>query len=163
MKDSKLENVEIIIVQTDQEQKDAFFVRDIVLTKELGFDIASIPDEIDKRAKNVILYSQVESEIGNLERKPLATLRFFTSNDVVKIGRVAVLKEFRGYQAGKKMMQFVENLVWNEPEYSNIKQIALSSIYDKRDFYLKLGYTIKGESYLEEGCPHIYMYKDRPQ
>ncbi|PVU92804.1 hypothetical protein BB561_003612 [Smittium simulii] len=157
------QNIILKIAENNQEVEDAFRVREIVLTDELGFDIASLTDEIDEVAKNVICYALENSSDGVQTRKPIGTLRYFVHGESIKVGRVAVLKDCRGQQIGKKMMLYVEDNVWNEAEYAKIKQIALSSIHEKMGFYEKLGYVSIGEAYLEEEVPHIYMTKKRPQ
>ena len=38
--------------------------------------------------------------------------------------------------------------------------VALSAQCRVSDFYKKQGYQVQGDSYLDEECPHVWMYKD---
>ena len=95
--------------------------------KEQGFKYEF--DETDHLAKHMLLF---EDDI------PVATCRFFFSveRDCYVIGRIAVSKEFRGKQYGKKMLQGAEKTV------SDLggKRIELSAQCRVAEFYKKQGY-----------------------
>ena len=74
----------------------------------------------------------------------------------VKIGRVVVDNNFRGRDLGKQLMQKTMELV---VESFNIKSFSLSGQYHLKKFYNDFGFIEKGEQYLEDGIPHIYMIK----
>jgi len=72
-----------------------------------------------------------------------------------KIGRVAVLKEYRGQNIGSQLMAALEELA---------RQNGLSSVWFNAQvpaipFYQKLGYTVVGEEFMEAGIPHKMMRK----
>ncbi len=41
--------------------------------------------------------------------KPIAVCRFFKENEMYHIGRVAILKEYRGKHLGKHILRIVED------------------------------------------------------
>lgn len=75
----------------------------------------------------------------------------------VKIGRVVVDNNFRGRDLGKQLMERTMELV---VESFNIKSFSLSGQYHLKKFYNDLGFIERGEQYLEDGIPHIYMIKN---
>ena len=40
------------------------------------------------------------------------------------------------------------------------KRILIHAQRQARDFYVKQGYTDSGKPDYEEGCPHVWLYKD---
>ena len=88
---------------------------------------------------------------------PVATCRFFFSveRDCYVIGRIAVSKEFRGKQYGKKMLQGAEKTV------SDLggKRIELSAQCRVAEVYKKQGYMELNDIHMDEDCPHTWMRK----
>lgn len=123
----------------------AFELRQQVFTHEQGFPAEIDVDEYDDSALHIVLY---------LENTPAAVLRCILQNDtLIKVGRVAVLKEYRGKGIGRELMKFVE-FYGKEHQY---KTIGLSSQHTAVAFYETLGYHTEGKIYDEEGMDHIYM------
>ncbi|MGC9524694.1 MAG: GNAT family N-acetyltransferase [Limnospira sp.] len=72
-----------------------------------------------------------------------------------KIGRVAVLKEYRGQNIGSQLMAALEKIA---------RQNGLSSIWFNAQvgaipFYKKLGYSVVGAEFMEAEIPHKRMGK----
>ncbi len=123
--------------------------------KEQGFKYEF--DETDHLAKHMLLF---EDDI------PVATCRFFFSveRDCYVIGRIAVSKEFRGKQYGKKMLQGAEKTV------SDLggKRIELSAQCRVAEFYKKQGYMELNDIHMDEdvhilGCGRRCNYCQRRQ
>lgn len=74
---------------------------------------------------------------------------------VYAIGRIALVKEYRGMQLGSSI---VWKLTRMAEEYG-AKTIQLSAQCRARGFYEKCGFTAVGESYMDEQYPHILMRK----
>ena len=72
------------------------------------------------------------------------------------IGRIAVDKPHRGRGIGGKIISYAENLV----KEMGGKTLSLSAQERVSQFYEKQGYCKKGEPYLDEYCPHIFMTKN---
>lgn len=77
-------------------------------------------------------------------------------NENIKIGRVVVDNNFRGQDLGKELMKKTMELA---KENFIVKSFSLSGQYHLKKFYNDLGFIEKGEQYLEDGIPHIYMIK----
>lgn len=121
-------------------------IRQEVFINEQGF--INEFDEIDKRAWHLVVYD---------EETPLACCRFFkgeSANEFI-IGRLAVLKKYRGKQLGALMMQEAEKYI----KSIGGKKLSLSAQLRVKDFYEKQGFTASGETYFDEYCEHIHMKK----
>ena len=113
--------------------------------EEQGFEYEF--DDIDETALHLVLYDENDN--------PCATGRLFF-DDCMKIGRIAVMKEYRGQSLGSEVIAILEEKALE----SGAHHIELSAQIQAKDFYKKLGYTEIGEIYKEEFCPHIKMFKD---
>lgn len=126
---------------------DAMLVRKTVFIDEQGFKDEF--DETDKTAVHLVAYD------GN---KPIAVCRFFWSDERASylIGRLAVIKEYRGLQLGAKMIKKSEELI----KEKGGKEVWLHSQEQAVPFYAKQGYRVCSEMEYEEFCPHYWMKKD---
>ncbi|WP_373686326.1 GNAT family N-acetyltransferase [Acinetobacter sp. YH12025] len=83
--------------------------------------------------------------------KAVATARLLKNNS---IGRVAVLKAYRGQGVGKFLMQaIIEQAKLEQREY-----LKLSSQVHAIAFYAALGFVVEGDEYLDCGIQHQDMY-----
>ena len=123
---------------------DIIRLRTVVFVQEQGFKEEF--DQTDKRAVHLVLYDGT---------KAVATCRYFKDGPNYHIGRVAVLKEYRGKNLGRKIMQLAEA----EIKKDGGTCIELSAQIRVKDFYQKLGYKTSGDIYLDQHCPHINMGK----
>ncbi len=126
--------------------EDARYIREEVFVREQGFREEF--DQLDQSCWNLVLY---------LDAKPIATARFYPEDpETYHLGRVAVIKPYRGMKVGTYLLKFVETKV----KTLGGRKIVLDSQLDKSGFYSKLGYkSPDGEVFLEEGYPHIRMEK----
>lgn len=72
-----------------------------------------------------------------------------------KIGRVAVSKEYRGLGIGKKLMEELESVA----RAKEMKRVYLNAQESVIHFYVKLGYSAHGETFIEAGIVHQKMDK----
>ncbi len=117
------------------------FVQEQSVPQELEWD------SFDKIAHHLILY---------LNNIPFGTARLFTKENRSYIGRVAVLKEYRGKGYGRIIMKAIMEHAKN----IGIKRIYLHSQTYIKDFYKKLGYKEIGDKFIEAGIPHVEMFID---
>ncbi len=122
-------------------------VRKKVFVEEQGF-VDEFGD-IDTRAIHLLI---LDNEL------PIATARLFLTNkdtQTYAIGRVAIIKEYRGKKLGNKILHCLEE----KAKEIGGKMIELSAQCRVQQFYEKNGYVALGEIHLDEGCPHIHMEK----
>lgn len=89
---------------------------------------------------------------------PAATGRLLLGSDekTFIIGRVAVLKEHRGLGLGSIVVSALEH----EAKKQGGERVGLSAQCKVRKFYEKMGYAAQGNTYFDEFCEHVYMYKE---
>ena len=122
-------------------------IRKKVFTDEQGFQNEF--DETDITATHIVLFDQNDL--------PIATCRVFwdAAIDSYILGRLAVIREYRGKNIGSRMVKEAEQYVRSKKGNC----LTLHSQCRVSDFYKKSGYTEFGEVEEEEGCPHIWMRK----
>lgn len=120
------------------------------------------------RKKVFIIEQGINNEFDDLEDSSYHLLykynnvyvgccRFYkVDNNIYKIGRIAILKEYRKLKLGRKMME-------SAFEYLNhlgCKTLIVFAQIHAKGFYSKLGFIEEGKSFLEENIPHIKMIKE---
>jgi len=122
-------------------------IRKEVFIKEQGFTTEF--DDIDKNAVHLVLFEEND--------KPVATCRIFKDceQDVYVLGRLAVIKEYRGKKLGSSLINEAERYV----KEKGGKCIILHAQKRASDFYKKAGFNEFGNVEYDEGCPHIRMRK----
>lgn len=83
---------------------------------------------------------------------PIGTARLLTDG---QIGRVSVLKDWRGLKVGDALM----HAAIAEAERRGQSEQKLSAQVHAAAFYQRLGFEIEGEEYLEAGIPHVMMVR----
>ena len=93
-----------------------------------------------------------------LDDRPISTVRCIKkAGNILKIGRVAVLKEERNKGLGRHMMDLIEAY------YPTYALFVLDAQTHAIPFYLKCGYEVSGEIFMDAGIPHRYMEKSNLQ
>lgn len=130
---------------TNTLSEDEKFIRGTVFIKEQKFKIEF--DDIDDISTHIVMY---------LDNKPVGCCRLYRQDNEYHIGRIAVLKPYRGKGYGEKILLQAESVA-KEKDADSIK---LSAQVRASGFYEKLGYKKYGEIYFDEYCEHIAMKKD---
>ncbi|WP_336042202.1 GNAT family N-acetyltransferase [Acinetobacter dispersus] len=125
----------------DQLQQDAKLIRTLVFIQEQGIAEADEWDEQDAISQHFIIYDQDQ---------PIATARLLQNNSV---GRVAVLKAYRGQGLGQMIMLNIIDFAKQQGRAF----LYLSSQVHAMSFYQQLGFVVQGDEYDECGIPHIEM------
>lgn len=124
--------------------QDIINIRTNVFINEQGFKNEF--DEIDNICNHIVLYD---------DNKPIAVCRYFSKDNIYNIGRIAIIKDYRGKHLGNTILQIAEN----EIKKAGGKLVKVSAQVRVRTFYEKNGFKEKGEVYLDEFCEHINMEK----
>ncbi len=120
-------------------------IREEVFVREQGF--CEEFDTVDNSACHIVLF---------LDGKAVATCRYFSDGGSYKVGRIAVLKNYRGRNFGSAVLLEAEKQI----AMLGGRSVILHSQLQACGFYEKLGYVPYGEIEPEEGCPHIWMKKE---
>jgi predicted GNAT family N-acyltransferase len=97
--------------------------------------------------------------LGLDDGKPVAAARWRVYKPgAAKIERVAVLKEWRGRKLGNALMEAViSDIQQSAPELGILRLEAQDHAIS---FYVKLGFAVVGEGFLEAGIPHHAMERN---
>lgn len=127
--------------------EDVIRIRQTVFMEEQGFQNEF--DEVDKTATHIVMYNQ--------HNESIATCRVFESEekDTFILGRLAVIKQYRGNHIGSKLVEEAEKIIISKGG----KSLCLHAQCRVKDFYAKLGFEEYGSEDEDEGCPHIWMKK----
>lgn len=120
---------------------DAKAIREQVFIIEQNISPEDEWDEQDPISLHFILYR---------EGQAIATARLLADNS---IGRVAVLKAYRGLGLGLFIMQ----AIIAEAQREGRSELHLSAQVHAVEFYRALGFEQQGEVYLDCNIPHITM------
>lgn len=126
---------------------DSWEIRKKVFMDEQGFHDEL--EEKDHRCFHLVMYC---------DGKPIGNSRIeILDKNTCQIGRVAIIKEFRGQNYGNDILKKTEQIV---NEKFSVHTVYLDAQEDKIGFYLKNGYQrTNNPVFLEEHCPHVKMYK----
>ncbi|MCK4757936.1 MAG: GNAT family N-acetyltransferase [Thermoplasmata archaeon] len=123
----------------------AFAIREKVFVKEQKVPHDIEYDEYDKAALHVICFMGGEV---------VGTGRMVIIDDEVKIGRVAVMRPYRGKGIGT----FIILRLINEAEFYFLGRPIVANVQlDAKDFYSKFGFKPTGHVFTEAGIEHIQM------
>ena len=84
---------------------------------------------------------------------PIGTARLLSDGH---IGRVSVLRDWRGLKVGERLMQ----AAIAEAEQRGLRQQRLSAQVHATAFYERLGFRIVSDEYLEAGIPPVDMLRE---
>ena len=122
-------------------EHDARNIRESVFIQEQQISSEDEWDDQDPIAVHFVIDDQEQS---------IATARLLQNNS---IGRVAVLKQYRGQGIGRLLMLEIIQSAKNEHR----EFLKLSSQVHAISFYASLGFNVEGNEYLDCGIPHIDM------
>lgn len=129
---------------TSQELLTILQIRTAVFVVEQNCPYQEV-DEADRQALHVCL-----EEDGKIK----AYARILAADDQIHFGRVLVVKEYRGQQLGRKIVE--KTLKEIEKRYPN-RVVVISAQAHLTEFYGSFGFKPNSEIYLEDDIPHIEM------
>lgn len=120
-------------------------IRITVFVEEQGFNEEF--DSVDDIATHIVMYDSEE---------PIATCRFYIKDGSYLLGRIAVIREYRGKHIGALLISKAEE----EIKKRGGRKTVIHAQTRAKDFYLKQGYIDSGKNDTEEGCPHVWLFKN---
>lgn len=129
---------------TNTLSEDEKMIREMVFIEEQKFKIEF--DDTDDIATHIVMYR---------DNHPVGCCRLYKQENEYHIGRIAVLKPYRGKGYGEKILLQAEK----NAKKMGADSISLSAQVRASGFYEKLGYKKHGEIYFDEYCEHIAMKK----
>jgi len=136
-------NITAIICEYASNTEDICAIRYEVFVDEQNVPVDLEIDGLDGKAKHALAF---------IDEVPIGTGRILNDGH---IGRVAVLKNYRGLGIGKLIMK---ELIKCAQDMS-LEKVWLSSQWHAHSFYLDFGFVCVDEIYKEAGIDHIKMFK----
>lgn len=138
--------LKIVWLEAEENYNDSRLVREAVFVKEQKYPISEEFDSYDDICSHLVIYDG---------KNPIATARIFMieSTKTAKLGRIAVLKEYRGCHIGALLMTELIKKARNmaaEEMYISAQTYAVP-------FYEKFGFTPYGDEYNDIHIPHYDM------
>lgn len=131
-------------LNNQMELQEAFSIRLRVFVAEQGVPREVELDADDKKATHFLAY---------VRERAVGTTRLVFSRREAKIGRMAVLKRYRGKGVGKLLLR--RAVRWAGK--SGAKAVSLHAQVPVIGFYEKMGFRCVGRSFMEAGIPHRKM------
>lgn len=133
----------------DQDLTAVHAIRDKVFGEEQKISPEKIRDAYDAQAVHLLIY---------VDGKAVATGRIYHDGSQFRMGRICVLKEYRGQGIGDLAVRL---LLYKAFQFANRLYISAQAYLE--DFYKKFGFETVGEPFLEEEIPHVNMvlYKEK--
>ena len=107
-------------------------------------------------------HDQLDAEAAHfgafLDGKIIGTGRVVAQGTAAKIGRVAVLREYRGMGVGSRLMKTM--LAWAQSR--GFQQAVLGAQLQAIGFYERLGFVAEGDVFDDAGIPHRLMRRSLP-
>lgn len=133
----------ILTTSWQADQKRLREIRKTVFIIEQSVPIEMEWDEWDTQAWHLLAF--------NDNHQPVGTARILTSG---QIGRMAVLQEYRRQGIGTALLLQAIELAKTQ----HLNAIWLHAQTAVKPFYARIGFTEKGEEFIEAGIPHIEMH-----
>ena len=139
--------VETNLLKLNFNDKEFSHVRDIresVFYDGLGISKQKLFDKNDESCDHFLIFDG---------QKIVGSVRILSMEKIVKLERMAILKNFRTKNHGR-------NCIFQLKEYYSahgFSQIILDSIYSVREFYKKCGFIEEGNVFQRVGIDHIRM------
>lgn len=123
-------------------------IRRQVFVEEQKIPLELEMDAADATAVHAVAYNRLGL--------PLATGRLLAHQPgVAKIGRMAVLTPLRGSRVGRAVLDALMSAARARGDH----QVLLHAQRSAEGFYLRAGFQVQGEPFVEAGIPHVAMVK----
>jgi predicted GNAT family N-acyltransferase len=136
---------------TTQDRDLAYELRRLVFEVEQGVPRPLDRDAYDFNADHVVVFDEAGACVGTGRAVRLDTR-------TCQIGRMATAPSERKSGVGGKVLEALERMA----ELRGLREIVVHSQLPAVAFYGRRGYAAEGDTFLEEGVPHVKMRKVLP-
>ena len=119
--------------------RETVFIHEQAVPEELEWD------GLDPQCAHVLAWNDQGDAIGTARMQANGT-----------IGRMAVLKDWRGRGAGRALLEALLDLAGKQ----GLARVALSAQTHAIGFYERAGFHVVGELFIDAGIPHRKMVKE---
>ena len=147
MKTGKVHPIDIILVQTRDELRQAFHVRESVYIHEQGIDRDDEFDEFEVLSRHFL---------AKVDDKPVGAARWRYTKEGVKLERFAVLAEYRKRGIASELVRSVIGDIRKHASF-NGQTLYLNAQLSAMPLYSKFGFNPVGDQFLECDIAHQRM------
>lgn len=122
-------------------------LRNEVLRKPLGLNL--FDEDLTEDRDQYIVIAKIEAQVV------ACVMLKILDKDTIKIRQMAVLDYMQSKRIGSLLFHYAENFCALNEYY----HIELNARQTAIEFYLKQGYQVVGEEFIEVGMPHMKMIK----
>ncbi len=115
-----------------------------------------VPPELEIDALDADPAHVVHVVVINAQRDAIGTARMLLEKPLPRIGRMAVLKTWRGKGIGQEMLE----LLCADAKRRGYDAIRLNAQTHATPFYYKQGFLSVGAEFVEAGIPHLEMRRN---
>lgn len=138
-------------VSCNEEWEQAYAVRLKVFVEEQKVPQENELDDLDAECIHWIVFKENGQAVGTLR---LYIDKMYPTKG--KLGRMAVLKEYRRHGIGRMLVQELVEFA----KQANLEKITCHAQEYIQNFYKSCGFTVETqEIFMEEGIPHVLMSK----
>ena len=120
-------------------------IRETVFIHEQGVPVELEWDGLDSACAHVLAWTNRGEAIGTARMQQNGT-----------IGRMAVLKDWRGRGVGRALLRTLLDLATRR----GLSRVTLSAQTHALGFYERAGFDVVGEPFIDAGIPHRKMVKE---
>ncbi len=133
------------LVEWHRAEADIRAIRETVFVYEQRVPVDLEWDGLDASCAHVLAWNESGEAIGTARMQPNGT-----------IGRMAVLKAWRGRGVGRALLQTLLDLAVSH----GLPQVTLSAQTHAIGFYERAGFHTVGEPFMDAGIPHRKMVRE---
>ena len=138
---------EVFYASWDHEEE--LILRNAVLRKPLGLNLYEQDLTLEKDYFRIAAFLKKDNSIaGSLLLVPI-------DDRIIQMKQMAVKESLQTMGIGREIISFAETFI----EDRGYNEIILNARKNALDFYLKMGYQVRGEEFVEVGIPHFKMVK----
>lgn len=141
----KSSTMRVDLVEWGQGEAAIRLIRETVFVREQGVPLELEWDGQDSSCWHALAWSE--------QGEPIGTGRLYQQGDKVKLGRMAVLKEHRGYGVGRSLLRRLLDLAQEQ----GVTEVRLAAQVPAMGFYERQGFQVTGEPFDDAGIPHRAM------
>ena len=135
----------IRVCNWDEARPEARRIRELVFVREQGVPLKLEWDEQDPRCDHALAYAADNAAVGTGRLLPDGY-----------IGRMAVLKEWRGNGVGALLLL----ALIEQARQRRHARVRLNAQTYAAGFYRRYGFEVSGPEFMEAGIPHVPMQRD---
>lgn len=135
----------VVLCDWDSARAQSRRIRELVFVREQGVPLELEWDEHDPQCDHALVHAADGSALGTGRLLPDG-----------HIGRMAVLKEWRGKGVGALLLQ----TLMEQARRRGHAQVRLNAQITAAGFYRRLGFDFCGPEFIEAGIPHVAMQRD---